>query len=181
MPTHSTVYILQPCLWNFHCSSFKDMGLQIPLISTGSLPTRKLGTSHYSLLFQALGSECQDFCLSGLKEVWTQHLLTFMESCRMVLQHFSLWMKSCDGETIKIDMALLAVIFTYGALFDFSCSISYTTCRAQNNSQSMDNVWTKLILTRHVNKWPEKRNTLIYTIWVHVQYVNILLTFMDLC
>ena len=104
MPTHSTVYILQPCLWDFHCSSFKDMGLQIPLISTGSLPTRKLGTSHYSLLFQALGSECQDFCLSGLKEVWTQHLLTFMESL------LSLWMKSCDGETIKIDMALLAVI-----------------------------------------------------------------------
>ena len=28
----------------------------------------------------------------------------------MVPQLLSLWMKSCDGETIKIDMVLLAVI-----------------------------------------------------------------------
>ena len=67
LPTRSTVYILQPCLWDFHCSSFKDMGLQIPLIPTGRLPTRKLGISHYSLLFPALGSECQDFFLSRFK------------------------------------------------------------------------------------------------------------------
>ena len=28
----------------------------------------------------------------------------------MVQQLLSLWMKSCDGETIKVEMALLAVI-----------------------------------------------------------------------
>ena len=65
LPTRSTLYIVQPCLWDFHCYSFKDMGLQIPLIPTGSPPTRKLGTSRYSLIFPALGSECQDFCLLG--------------------------------------------------------------------------------------------------------------------